>query len=68
MVGYSARLAVSTTFTSLFFSGAAHVPDWRLSIVIAIPCLTWSGVRLLRASRRWQDPVVRARVVTLTAA
>jgi hypothetical protein len=68
MVGYSARLAVSTTFTSLFFAGASHVPDWRLSFVLAIPCLTWSGVRLLRASRRWQDPVVRARVVSITAA
>ena len=37
MVGYSARLAVSTTFTSLIFSGCAHVPDWRLSLILAIP-------------------------------
>ena len=42
MVGYSARLATSTTITSLFFSGAAHVPDWRLSVIIAMPCLMWS--------------------------
>jgi hypothetical protein len=68
MVGYSARLATSTTFTSLIFSGCAHVPDWRLSVLLAIPCLMWSGVRFARTARRWQDPVARALVVTTTAA
>jgi hypothetical protein len=68
MVGYSARLATSTTFTSLFFSGCAHVPDWRLSVIVAMPCLLWSGARLARTRRRWQDPVARAVVVTTTAA
>ena len=68
MVGYSARLALSTTITSLFFSGFAHVPDWRASVVFAVPCLIWSGFRLMRTRRRWQDPVARAIVVTTTAA
>ena len=68
MVGYSARLATSTTFTSLIFSGCAHVPDWRLSVLLAIPCLLWSGARFARTAQRWQDPVARARVVTITAA
>jgi hypothetical protein len=67
MVGYSSRLAVSTTFTSLMFSGTAHVPDWKLSVIVAIPCVMWSGNRLLRARRRWQDPVARSRVVTTAA-
>jgi hypothetical protein len=67
MVGYSARLATSTTITSLFFSGFAHVPEWRLSVLFAIPCLTWSSIRLVRARLRWQDPVARARVVATTA-
>jgi hypothetical protein len=67
MVGYSARLATSTTFTSLVFSGLAHVPEWRLSVIFAIPCQTWSGVRLVRARERWRDPVVRARVISTTA-
>ena len=58
MVGYSARLATSTTFTSLLFSGCAHVPDWRLSLIVAMPCLLWSGFRLARTRRRWQDPVL----------
>ncbi len=68
MVGYSARLATCTTITSLFFSGAARVPDWRLSVIIAIPCLMWSSVRLLRTRDRWCDPVTRARVVSTVAA
>jgi len=68
MVGYSARLAVSTTFTSLVFSGLAHVPEWRLSVMFAIPCLMWSGVRLARTRERWGDPVNRARVVSTVAA
>jgi hypothetical protein len=68
MVGYSARLAVSTTFTSLVFSGFAHVPEWRLSVIFAIPCLMWSGVRLARTRERWRDPVTRARVVSTVAA
>jgi hypothetical protein len=68
MVGYSARLALCTTITSLFFSGFAHVPDWRASVMFAVPCLIWSGTRLVRTRRRWQEPVARAMVVTTTAA
>ena len=68
MVGYSARLAVSTTFTGLFFSACSHAPDWRLSVLVAIPCVLWSGVRFVRTSRRWEDPMLRARVITTTAA
>jgi hypothetical protein len=68
MVGYSARLATSTTFTGLVFSGCATVPHWELSVIVAIPCLMWSAIRLLRARERWEDPVTRAIVVTTTAA
>ncbi len=68
MVGYSARLAVSTTFTGLCFSACAQVPNWHLSVIIAIPCVLWSGTRFARTSRRWDDPMLRARVVTTTAA
>jgi hypothetical protein len=68
MVGYSARLALCTTVTSLFFSAFAHVPDWRASVIFAVPCLIWSGVRLVRTRRQWEQPVTRAIVVTTTAA
>jgi hypothetical protein len=59
---------VSTTFTGLFFSACSKVPDWRLSVIVAIPCVLWSGVRFARTARRWEDPMLRARVVTTTAA
>jgi hypothetical protein len=68
MVGYSARLATSTTVTGMVFMGCAHVPDWRLSLLVAMPCALWSATRLVRARNRWEDPVVRARVVSTVAA
>jgi hypothetical protein len=68
MVGYSARLAVSTTLTSLVFSGLARLPDWELSVLVAVPFLAWSAARLLRTRRAWLDPVQRARVVQAVAA
>jgi hypothetical protein len=68
MVGYSARLATCTTFTGLVFSGCAHVPNWRLSLIVAMPCVLWSATRLARTRRRWEDPVTRAVVVSTVAA
>jgi hypothetical protein len=68
MVGYSARLATSTTFTGLLFSACAQVPVWQLSVIMAIPCLLWSGTRLARTRHRWQDPMTRAVVVSTVAA
>lgn len=67
MVGYSARLAISTTLTGLVFSGLSRVEDWRLSVMIAVPFVCWSLFRLTRTFGRWLDPVDRARVVTAVA-
>lgn len=68
MVGYSSRLALSTTMTGLVFSGLARVPDWQLAPMLAVVFLAWSTARLLRTRRRWLDPVSRARVVVAVAA
>jgi hypothetical protein len=68
MVGYSTRLALSTTFTGLAFSALARVPDWRWSVVAMLPFVLWSGYRLWRAARAWENPVERARVVMAVAA
>ncbi|WP_248579368.1 hypothetical protein [Nocardioides sp. InS609-2] len=68
MVGYSTRLAISTTLTGLVFSALALVPDWRVSVLVAVPFLAWSTFRLLRARRRWLDAPERARVVLTVAA
>ncbi|KQP63587.1 hypothetical protein [Nocardioides sp. Leaf285] len=68
MVGYSTRLAVSTTVTGLVFSGLSRAEGWALPVLCAVPFLAWSSWRLLRTRRRWLDPVERARVVlTVTA-
>jgi hypothetical protein len=67
MAGYSARLAVSTTITGLCFSGLAQVSDARYALCIAVVFLGWSSWRLHRATRRWQDPVVRSRVIATVA-
>ena len=66
MVGYSSRLALSTTFTGLLF-GATSAAPWTYSLVLAVPFLLWSGVKLLRTSNRWSDPVERSRVVATVA-
>jgi hypothetical protein len=68
MVGYSTKLAVTTTLTSLIFSGLARVPNPEISVLVAAPFLIWSLVRLLHARDAWTDPVSRARVVTTVAA
>ena len=68
MVGYSSRLAVSTTLTSLVFSGLARAPEWEVSVLVAVPFLAWSTTRLLRTRRAWLDPVARARIVAAVAA
>lgn len=68
MVGYSARLAVSTTVTGLVFSGLARSPDPTVSFLVAVPFLAWSFARLLRTRRAWLDPVDRARIVQAVAA
>jgi hypothetical protein len=68
MVGYSSRLALSTTMTGLVFSGLSRVPDWRVSVLVAIPFLAWSTWRLVRVQQRWLDPVQRSAVVVSVAA
>lgn len=68
MVGYSARLAIATTFTGLIFSGLTRFPAWQMSVLVALPLLGWSAIRLLSSRDRWADPVERSRVVTTVAA
>jgi hypothetical protein len=63
MAGYSARLAIVTTLTGLTFSGLAVLEDARYAVSVAVVFLFWSTWRLRSATRRWEDPVVRARVI-----
>lgn len=67
MVGYSGRLAVSTTFTGLAFAGLAQADAPVVALVLAAVCLVWSGWRLLCAARAWDRVDRRMRVVTTLA-
>ena len=67
MAGYSARLALVTTVTGLIFSGLAAVDDVRYSVATTVILLIWSAWRLERTAQRWEDPVVRSRVIATVA-
>ena len=66
MVGYSSRLAVTTTFTGLLFTVSSHLP-WSWSLVLSVPFLAWSLLKLSRTATAWADPLTRARVVATGA-
>jgi hypothetical protein len=66
MVGYSTRLALTTTTTGLLFAATAVIPGvWAL--LLAVPFLLMSLLRLHRTAERWSDPVVRSQVVATVA-
>lgn len=68
MVGYSIRLALATTFTGLFFATLAAVERPDLLLGLAAVLLAVSALRVVRAARRWSDPVRRATVVAVVSA
>lgn len=68
MVGYSVRLALTTTCTGMLFSGLAVAGRIDLMVGTAVLLGTASGVRIVRAARRWIDPRRRAEVVAVVAA
>jgi undecaprenyl pyrophosphate phosphatase UppP len=67
MVGYSARLALSTTLTGMIFIGTSRAADWQWSVLVAIPFLLFSAYRLAGTARAWSTPETRARVVVTVA-
>jgi hypothetical protein len=66
MVGYSARLALSTTLTGLVFTVAAHA-SWRWAPLVALPFLLYSAYRLVGTAEVWNDAETRCRVVATVA-
>jgi hypothetical protein len=66
MVGYSARLALSTTLVGMFFSVLARV-SWEWSVLFALPMLLFSLWRLVRTANAWAEPVTRSHVVATVA-
>ncbi|GGD09269.1 hypothetical protein GCM10007231_05170 [Nocardioides daphniae] len=68
MVGYSAKLALSTTLTAMVFSTASWAAPWHVVVLLAVPFLAWSAFRWWRAGLVWTDASSRAAVVTTVAA
>ena len=66
MVGYSARLALSTTFVGMVFSALTHAP-WGWSVLVALPMVLFSLWRLSRVAGEWAEPTVRSLVVATVA-
>jgi hypothetical protein len=67
MVGYSARLALSTTLTGMLFTVPARYGAAGWAVLLAVPFVLLSAYRLARVARAWGDPVVRARVAVTVA-
>jgi len=63
MAVYSVRLATVTTFVGLLFSLAAHQQAWAACVLLASGLIALSGLSIAHSLRRWDDPVVRSRVV-----
>lgn len=68
MVGYSIRLALTTTVTGLFFAAMAATDRPGLMAGLAAALLAISGTRIALAARRWSDPFRRSAVVAVVAA
>lgn len=68
MVGYSLRLATTTTLTALVFVTLAAADRVDLPLLAAAAFLLVSALRVRRSVRRWADPVRRAAVVAVVAA
>lgn len=68
MVGYSLRLAVSTTVAGLLLTALAAAGRVDLLIAVAAVLVLVSTLRIARSVRRWADPVARAEVVAVVAA
>ncbi len=66
MVGYSARLALTTTLTGMVFGVATFLP-WPWSVLLALPFFLFSAAKLVGTSAEWADPSPRARVVATVA-
>ena len=67
MVGYSTRLALVTTFTGMLFVGTSRAESWQWSVLVAVPFLLFSVLRLVRTAAAWERAETRSRVVTTVA-
>jgi hypothetical protein len=63
MVGYSAKLALTTTLLGLIFMATA-VASWEWSVIMALPVMLFAGSDLAHTARMWDSAQTRAHVLT----
>lgn len=68
MVGYSGRLALTTTLTGMVFGTLGASVPWPWVLVAAVPLALWSLGRLFLARRTWIDGHKRALIAVTVAA
>jgi hypothetical protein len=66
MVGYAARLAFGTTCVGLLFNASSRLP-WAWSLLLLVPLVMWSAVRLRRTATAWAVPEKRSAVIAAVA-
>jgi len=64
----SARLALPTGLVGLALEGAARTGVWALPLLLALPVLALSAWSARRSLSRYDNPVVRARIVSVVSA
>jgi hypothetical protein len=67
MVGYSSKLALTTTLTGMLFTITARISDWHWSLLIALPFLLFSAYKLVGTANEWAAPEARSRVIATVA-
>lgn len=63
MVGYSTRLALTTTLFGMLFAGTAYLGA-SFSVVLALPIALFAAYQAAGTAQTWADPDARARVVS----
>jgi len=64
----SARLALPTGLVGLALEGAARTGVWALPLLLAFPVLALSAWSARRSLSRYDNPVVRARIISVVSA
>ncbi len=68
LVAASVRLAGATAAVGMTLGASSGAGDWTVPVLLGSPVLLWSLLSLRRSLGRYDDPVVRARIVHAVAA
>lgn len=64
----SMRLAIPTALVGVVIASAATTGIWWLPLTLGLPVVLHAGLSLNRTLRRYEDPVIRARIVQVVSA